>query len=96
MYDAQSVFRFHCICTFIQVVPTEVIKVVPTEYWAFKSLSKMSQEQAAEQAKYCTNFWEKEVNKKRQKRKVAMKLWLKGKEKLRILWNSACGTVFRR
>ena len=38
---------FHCVYTVIQVVHTEFIKVVCTEYSAFKSLSKMSQEQAA-------------------------------------------------
>ena len=37
---------FHCVCTFIQVVHTEFIKV-GTEYLAFMSLSKMSPEQAA-------------------------------------------------
>ena len=39
--------NFHCIYTIIQVVHTGFIKVVLTEYPAFKSLSKMSQEQAA-------------------------------------------------
>ena len=36
----------HCVYTFIQVVHTEFIKVVRTEYSGFKSLSKVSQEQA--------------------------------------------------
>ena len=39
--------NFHCVCTIIQVVHTEFIKNVLTEYSAFKSLSKMIQEQAA-------------------------------------------------
>ena len=38
---------FHCIYSIIQVVHTEFIKVVLTEYSAFKSSSKMIQEQAA-------------------------------------------------
>ena len=39
---------FHCIYTFIQVVHTDIIKFVRTEYSAFESLSKMIREQAAE------------------------------------------------
>ena len=39
--------NFHCVYTIIQVVHTEFIKVVLTEYSAFKSSSKMIQEQAA-------------------------------------------------
>ena len=39
--------NFHCVCTIIQVVHTEFIKNVLTEYSVFKSLSKMIQEQAA-------------------------------------------------
>ena len=38
---------FHCVYTILQVVHTEFIKVVLTEYSAFKSSSKMIQEQAA-------------------------------------------------
>ena len=39
--------NFHCVYTIIQVVHTEFIKVVLTEYSAFKNSSKMIQEQAA-------------------------------------------------
>ena len=38
---------FHCVYIFIQVVHTDFIYVVPTQYSAFKNLSKMNQEQAA-------------------------------------------------
>ena len=40
--------NFHCVYTIIQVVHTEFIKVVLTEYSAFKSSGKMIQKQAAE------------------------------------------------
>ena len=39
--------NFHCAYTIIQVVHTEFIKVVRTEYSAFKSSSKRIQEPAA-------------------------------------------------
>ena len=39
--------EFHCVYTTIQVVHTEFIKVALTEYSAFKSSSKIIQEQAA-------------------------------------------------
>ena len=58
---------FYCVNTFIQLVHTEFIKVVLTECSAFKSFSKMSQEQ-----NYCTNFREKQVKEKK-KREVSMK-----------------------
>ena len=38
---------FHCIYTFIQVVHSESIKVVRTDYTVFKSLSKARQEKTA-------------------------------------------------
>lgn len=38
---------FHCVYTFIKVFSTEFIHVVCIEYSVFKSLSKLSQEQAA-------------------------------------------------
>ena len=38
--------NFHCVYTTIQVVHTEFIKVVLTKYSAFKSSSKIIQEQA--------------------------------------------------
>ena len=37
----------HCVYTIIKVADTRLAKVVRTEYSAFKSLSKMSQEHAA-------------------------------------------------
>ena len=52
MYDAacmthNRISDFHCTYTNIQVVHTEFIKVVRTYYSAFKSSSKMIQEQTA-------------------------------------------------
>ena len=38
--------NFHCVYTIIQVVHTEFIKVVCTDYLAFKSSNKMIQEQS--------------------------------------------------
>ena len=38
---------FHCVYTFIQVIHFESIKVVRTDYTAFKSLSKARQKKAA-------------------------------------------------
>ena len=55
---------FYCVYTFMQVVHTEFIKS-RTEYPAFKSLSKMSQQQAAA-AVIIALFSEK--NKSRKKR----------------------------
>ena len=52
MYDATFMTHnrftnFHCAYTNIQVVYSEFIKVVRTDYSAFKSSSKVIQEQAA-------------------------------------------------
>lgn len=49
LHGSQSVFRISDfqIFTFIQVVHTELIKVVRTEHSTFKSLNNMSEEQAA-------------------------------------------------
>ena len=41
------VSKFHCAYTIIQVVHTEFIEVILTEYSAFKSSSKIIREQAA-------------------------------------------------
>ena len=61
---------FHCVCTFIQVVHTEIIKVVWTEYLAFTSLSKMSPEQAASAVIIALISKENMSKKKKQKREV--------------------------
>ena len=37
---------FHCVCTFMQVVHIEFVKVVRAEYSALNSLNKMSHEEA--------------------------------------------------
>ena len=68
---------FHWAYTFIQVVHTEIIKVVRTEYSDFKTLSKMSQEQAAETVIITLISEKNNSKKKRQKRKVGIKPWLK-------------------
>ena len=47
LYDSQSVSNFYCVYTIIEDVHTEFKKVVLTEYSAFKSSSKIIQEQAA-------------------------------------------------
>ena len=39
--------NFQCVYTIMQVVHIEFVKVVLAKYSAFKSLSKMNQEQAA-------------------------------------------------
>ena len=73
---------FQCVYTIIQVVHTEFIKVVHIEYSAFKSSSKMIQEQAAA-AVIITLIPEKSKSrKKRQKGKVCVKPWLKRRKNL--------------
>ena len=70
--------KFHCVYTTIQVVHTEFIKVALTEYSAFKSSSKIIQEQAA--AVIIALISEK--NKSRKNRKKEETLWNLGlKEK---------------
>ena len=68
---------FHYIHTFIQIVNTEFIKVVLTEYSAFKSLSKMIQEQVAASVIITLISEKSKSRKKRQKRKTCVKPWLK-------------------
>ena len=70
--------NFHCAYTIIQVVHTQFIKVVRTNYSAFKSSSKMIQEQAAS-AIIIALISEKNLSKKNRekKRRVCMKPWLK-------------------
>ena len=58
---------FHCIYSIIQVVHTEFIKVVLTDYSEFKSLSKMIQEQTAA-AVITTQFPRKISQEKREKK----------------------------
>ena len=70
---------FNCVYTFIQVVHTEFIKVICTE---FKSLSKLSQEQAAAAVIIALISDKKNSRKKRQKTKVGMKSWLERRKNL--------------
>ena len=71
---------FHCVCTIIQVVHTEFIKDVLTEYSAFKSLSKMIQEQLAA-AVIIALIFEKSKSRKKGK-KVCVRPWLKRRKKI--------------
>ena len=48
---------FHCVYTILQVVHTEFIKVVLTEYSAFKSLTKNDSRASCSSNKYCTNSY---------------------------------------
>ena len=68
---------FHCVWTFIQVVHTEFIKVVCTEYPAFKNLSKIRQEQAVAAVIIALISEKNKLRKKRQKSKGGIKPWLK-------------------
>ena len=68
---------FHFVYTFIQAIHVEFVKVVCTEYSAFKSLSKTSQEQPAAAVIVALISRKNKSKKKRQKRKVIVKLWLK-------------------
>ena len=69
----------HYAYSFIQVVHTDFINVFHTEYSAFKTLNKISEEQAAATLTLALISKEKS-KKKRQKRKVWVKPWLKRKE----------------
>ena len=69
---------FICVYTIIQVIHTEFIKVVLTEYSAFKNSSKMIQEQAAA---VITIALFSEKNKLRKKRKKE-KPWFKRRKNL--------------
>ena len=63
--------NFHCVYTIIQVVHTESIKVVHTEYSAPKSSSKMIQEQAAA-AVIIPLIFEKNNSREKRKRKKSL------------------------
>ena len=76
MYDSQSVSNFYCVYTIIEDVHTEFKKVVLTEYSAFKSSSKIIQEQAAT-AIIIALISRKASQGKREKRRVCVKPWLK-------------------
>ena len=66
----------HYVYTLIQVVHTEFIKVVRTEYSGFKNLGKISQEQTV--AAVVIALTSKNDN----SRKVGMKPWLKRRKNL--------------
>ena len=68
---------FQCVYTIIQVVHTEFIKVVHTEYPAFKSSSKMIQEQAAAAVIITLISERNKSREKRQQERVCVKPWLK-------------------
>ena len=57
---------FHCVYTFMQVVHTEFIKVVRTDYSAIKSINKMSQDKTVAEVIFSTNSRE---NQKRKNKK---------------------------
>ena len=61
---------FHCVYTFIKVVSTEFLHVVCIEYSVFKSLSKLSQEQAAAAVNVAITSDKNRQRKKRKKRPV--------------------------
>ena len=62
------VSKFHCAYTIIQVVHTEFIEVILTEYSAFKSSSKIIREQAAS-AIIIALISEKNKSRKKKKKK---------------------------
>ena len=74
--------NFHCAYNFIQVVHTEFIKVVRTEYSTFKSSRKMIQEQAAVAVIVALIFEKNKSSEKRQKRRVCVKPWLKRRKNI--------------
>ena len=69
--------NFHCVYTIIQVVHTELIKVVLIEYSAFKSSSKMIQELAAAAVIIALISEKNKSKKKRGKKSLCVKAWLK-------------------
>ena len=73
---------FDCVYTLIQVVHTQFVKVVRTEYSVFKSLSKMIQEHAATAVIITLISQKNKPRKKRQKRKAVMRPWLKRRKNL--------------
>ena len=88
LYDATFMTRhrfsnFHWVFTIMQVVHTEFIKVVITEYSAFKSSSKMIQGQAA--AAVIIALISKKISQgKREKRRVCVKPCLKRRKNLKF------------
>ena len=70
---------FHCVYTFIKVVSTEFLHVVCIEYSVFKSLSKLSQEQAAAAVNVAITSDKNRQRKKRKKRPVRNCGFKKGK-----------------
>ena len=68
--------NFHSAYTSIQVVYTEFMKVVCTDYSAFKSSSKVIQEQAAS-AVIIAPISEKNNSRKNRKKEECVKPWLK-------------------
>ena len=69
--------NFHCAYTNIQVVRTEFIKVVHTYYSAFKSSSKMIQEQVAVAVIIALISEKKKSRKNRKKEESVWNLGLK-------------------
>ena len=61
--------NFHCAYTVMQVVHTEFMKVVRTDYSAFKSSGKMIQEQAAAAVTIALISEKNKSRKNRKKRK---------------------------
>ena len=74
--------HFHCVYTIIQVVHTEFIKVVNTEYSAFKGSGKMIQEQAAAAVIIALISEKNKSREKRQKGIVCVKPWFKSSKNL--------------
>ena len=79
--------NFHCAYTNVQVVHTEFIKVFRTDHSAFKSLSKMIQEQGAAAVITVLHYFprktsKKKNNKKQKKKRVCVKPWLKRRKNL--------------
>ena len=65
--------NFNCIYTIIQVVHTEFIKVVLTEYSVFQKVKQNSSRTSCSSSNYCTNFPEKQVKEKETKKKSLCK-----------------------
>ena len=85
---------FICVYTIIQVVLTDFIKVVLAKYSAFKSSSKMLQEQTAAAV---TNALISEKNKSRKKRwKASLCETLASRKKNLEYYETACRNAVRR
>ena len=72
----------HCVCTFVQVVHTEFMKVVRTEYSAFKNLIKMSEKKGA--AAIIIGLISKKASQGKRDRKVWVKAWIKRRKNLGV------------